>query len=168
MPSVHSRAVGIFWNFAGLPNHLKNPELTWPSPDVDLISCHCSSTYARSMLQTGTRTYVSSTNIFIIHHEFSHLANLVVFCKSVKIKNRKYQSFPHNIPVRNLSNKSPWGWSYIKYWSEPTVNLKVSLKTGFRVFRWIFVSNFFFLSGRRKTLTYGSEVPQMSMAARSW
>ena len=34
-----------------------------------------------------------------------------------------------------------------------TLKTKVSLKTGFSVFRWTFVSYFFFLSGRMKTLT---------------
>lgn len=48
-----------------------------------------------------------------------------------------------------------------------TLKVKVSLKAGFSVFRWTLVSYFFFLSGRRKTLTYGSEVPPMSRAGSS-
>lgn len=48
-----------------------------------------------------------------------------------------------------------------------TLKEKVSLKTGLSVFLWTFVSNFFFLSGRTKTFTYGSEVPPLSMERRS-
>lgn len=48
-----------------------------------------------------------------------------------------------------------------------TLKVKVSLKAGFSVFRWTLVSYFFFLSGSRKTLTYGSEVPPMSKAGSS-
>lgn len=48
-----------------------------------------------------------------------------------------------------------------------TLKVKVSLKAGFSVFRWTLVSYFFFLSGSRKTLTYGSEVPPMSRAGSS-
>ena len=38
-----------------------------------------------------------------------------------------------------------------------TLNVNVSLKTGFKVFLWTFVSNFFFLSGIKNNLQYGSE-----------
>lgn len=48
-----------------------------------------------------------------------------------------------------------------------TLKTNVSLKTGLSVFLWTLVSNFFFLSGRMKTLTYGSEVPDMSIPGRS-
>lgn len=48
-----------------------------------------------------------------------------------------------------------------------TLKVKVSLKAGFRVLRCTLVSYFFFLSGSRKTLTYGSEVPPMSRAGSS-
>ncbi len=50
---------------------------------------------------------------------------------------------------------------------QPTLNTKVSLKTGFSVFLCTLVSNFFFLSGSRNTFTYGSDVPDMSMPGRS-
>lgn len=48
-----------------------------------------------------------------------------------------------------------------------TLNTNVSLKTGFSVFLCTLVSNFFFLSGSSRTLTYGSEVPPESMDMRS-
>lgn len=47
------------------------------------------------------------------------------------------------------------------------MKVNCSLKTGLRVFRWTFVSNFFFLSGSRNTFTYGSDVPPMSKAGSS-
>lgn len=48
-----------------------------------------------------------------------------------------------------------------------TLKTNVSLKTGFSVFLCTLVSNFFFLSGKSRTLTYGSEVPPESMDMRS-
>lgn len=39
------------------------------------------------------------------------------------------------------------------YFAQLTLKVKVSLKTGLRVFLWTLVSNFFFLSGSTKTLT---------------
>lgn len=55
---------------------------------------------------------------------------------------------------------------YVNY-SNFTLNTNVSLNSGFSVFRCTFVSNFFFLSGSRYTLTYGSDVPPMSSAGNS-
>lgn len=51
-----------------------------------------------------------------------------------------------------------WAWvmapDTVRHASLPvTLKVKVSLKAGFNVFRWTLVSYFFFLSGRRKTLT---------------
>ena len=54
-----------------------------------------------------------------------------------------------------------------RHGSVRTLKRKVSLKTGFRVLRWTFVSCFFFLSGIKYTFTYGSDVPDMSMPGRS-
>lgn len=48
-----------------------------------------------------------------------------------------------------------------------TLKINVSLNTGFNVFRCTFVSNFFFFSGKRKTFTYGSDVPLMSKPGNS-
>lgn len=48
-----------------------------------------------------------------------------------------------------------------------TLNTNVSLNSGFNVFRCTLVSNFFFLSGSKYTLTYGSDVPPISSAGSS-
>jgi len=48
-----------------------------------------------------------------------------------------------------------------------TLKTNVSLKIGLRVFLWTLVSNLGFFSGSRQTLTYGSDVPDMSIPGRS-
>ena len=46
-------------------------------------------------------------------------------------------------------------------------NANVSFQRGFRFLRLMFVVSFRFLSGSSMTLTYGSDVPDMSLAASS-
>lgn len=63
-----------------------------------------------------------------------------------------------------------WEWetrSHVVGRKGLTLKVKVSLKAGFNVFFCTLVSYFFFLSGSRNTLTYGSEVPPMSKAGSS-
>ena len=72
----------------------------------------------------------------------------------------KYQYSTENI-IHHTSQTHP------EITAQLTLNVKVSLKTGLSVLRWTLVSNFFFLSGSRYVLTYGSDVPDMSIPGRS-
>lgn len=58
-------------------------------------------------------------------------------------------------------------WACFQHICMLTLKTKLSLKMGFKVFRWTLVSNFGFLSGIRHTLTYGSDVPDMSIPGKS-
>lgn len=69
--------------------------------------------------------------------------------------------------VETVCRKSTEMYSWKQSNEFLTLKTKVSLNTGFKVFLWTLVSNFFFLSGRRYTLTYGSDVPPISKAGRS-
>ena len=78
-----------------------------------------------------------------------YLAYLVIFGEPVEVEDCKHQSFAHHVAVWNLRTEQSVS-TYVKYFLDGlTLNLNVSLNTGSKVFRWTFVSNFLFLSGRR-------------------
>lgn len=67
------------------------------------------------------------------------------------------------VSVANLIHYS----ESLNWTSKTYLNPKTSLKTGFKVFLCTFVLNFFLLSGKRHTLTYGSLLPFPSLIGKS-
>ena len=76
---------------------------------------------------------------------------LIVFWKAIVVKTGKDECFVEGLTVRNLDAKE--FLSVLEKLMKLITCLKenVSLKKGFRVFLWTFVSNFRFLSGIRYT-----------------
>ena len=101
--------------------------------------------------------FIDLSQIDRIHRNFN-FTNYIVFTKSIKIINCQNHCFTTNFLVWNFFNflhiNVTWGQAKVESRSNQgwinfrkfPLKSKVSLKTGFKLFFWTFVSNFFFLS----------------------